>query len=441
LWIRERRRQHSATRATNSYKVDMTPEQPAAPEEASPPGGDRHRPAPTIDLSATEVEAAPAGTADDGKQREDAAGGETRAAPPPPRRGGWWPGLIAGAVAGTIAGICIPFLLQASGVLPAGDGGTSALDARLSRVEAKLGDGASPSASAGVDQKAFDDLAGRVAKLESTVTASRPGLDTQAANRIATVEGDLKALTETVGILARRSDELAANAHDAGQRADTATAAVADLKAVPRAPAAASNEKLEGEIQTLSSRAAAVESELAKRAGAQSSDRSGRFAVAAAALAAAVERGHPFAAELAAVSTFSPDPKLLAPLSPFAATGVPTAAVLAGELSALMPSLVAAAEELSPESSFLERLEAHAAKLVRIHRTQEAPGSDPATVVERIEIKAGKGDIAGALAELATLPPAVRAPAAGWMEKAQKRSAAVEASRQLTADALAGLSK
>lgn len=418
----------------------MATEQPPAPEEASPPGGDRRRRAPTIDLSATEVEAAPADAADDGKQREDAAGSEAGDAPPPRRGGGgWWPGLIAGAIAGTVAGVCIPFLLQASGVLSAGDGSTSALDARLSRVEAKLGDGPSPSASAGVDQKAFDDVAGRVAKLESAVTASRPGLDTQAANRIATVEGDLKALTETVGILARRSDELAANARDARQRADTATAAVADLKAAPRAPVAASNEKLEGEIQTLSSRAAAVESELAKRA--QSNDRSGRFAVAAAALAAAVERGQPFASELAAVSTFAPDPKLLASLSPFAATGVPTAAALAGELSALVPSLVAAAEELSPESSFLERLEAHAAKLVRIHRTQEAPGSDPATVIERIEIKAGKGDIAGTLAELATLPPAVRAPAAGWMEKAQTRSAAVEASRQLAADALAGLSK
>jgi hypothetical protein len=420
----------------------MTPEQPPAPEEASPPGEDRRHPAPTIDLSATEVEGAPGGAADGDKQREDAAGSEAGDVRPPRRGSGrWWPGLLAGAVAGTIAGICIPFLLQASGFISAGDGNTSALDARLSRVEAKLPDAPSPSERAGVDQKAFNDLAGRVAKLESAGTASRPGLDTEASNRIATVEGDLKALTETVGILARRSDELATNARDARQRADTATAAVADLKAAPRTPAAASTEKLEGEMQTLSSRAAAVESELAKRAGAQSNDRSGRFAVAAAALAAAVERGQPFATELAAVSTFSPDPKLLAPLSPFAATGVPTAAALAGELSALIPSLVAAAEELSPESSFLERLEAHAAKLVRIHRTQEAPGSDPATVVERIEIKAGKGDIAGALAELATLPPAVRAPAAGWMEKAQTRSAAVEASRQLTADALAGLSK
>ena len=420
----------------------MTTEQPPAPEEASPPGEDRRRPAPTIDLSATEVEGAPGGAADGDKQREDAAGSGAGDAPPPRRAGGrWWPGLLAGAVAGTIAGICIPFLLQASGVLSAGDGSTSALDARLSSVEAKLGDSPSPSASAAVDQKALDDLAGRVAKLESAGTASRLGLDTGASNRIATVEGDLKALTETVGILARRSDELEANARDARQRADTATAAVADLKAAPRAPAAASNEKLEGEIQTLSSRAAAVESEMAKRAGAQNNDRSGRFAVAAAALAAAVERGQPFASELAAVSAFSPDPKLLAPLSPFAATGVPTAAALAGELSALIPSLVVAAEELSPESSFLERLEAHAAKLVRIHRTQEAPGSDPATVVERIEIKAGKGDIAGALAELATLPPAVRTPAAGWMEKAQTRSAAVQSSRQLAADALAGLSK
>jgi hypothetical protein len=337
------------------------------------------------------------------------------------RRAPWWPALAAGAVAGAVAGASIPLLLQATGV--------------LSTSEAP-----SPPASVGVDKRALDDLSGRLAKLEAAVTASRPALDTESANRVTAVEADLKALTETVGILARRSDELTTNVRETRQRADSAAAAAAELKAVPRPPAA-SSEKLEGQIQALTSRVAAAETELAKRAGAQSSDRSGRFAVAAAALAAAVERGQPFAAELAAVSSFAPDPKLLAPLAPFAATGVPTPAALGKELSALIPSLLAAVGGAPHEGSFLEKLQANAGKLVRIHPTQEAPGSDPATVVERIEIKAGKSDITGALAELATLPPAARAPAAGWMEKAQARSAAVEASRRLTADALAELSK
>jgi len=357
------------------------------------------------------------------------------------RRAPWWPALVAGALAGAVAGASIPQLLQATGVLSTSESSTRDLDARLSRLEAAPREALSPPASAGVDKRALDDLSGRLAKLEAAATASRPAVGVESANRVAAVEGDLKALTETVGILARRSDELTTNLREARQRADSAAAAVAELKAAPRPPAAASTEKLEGQIQTLTSRAAAVETELAKRAGAQSNDRSGRFAVAAAALAAAVERGQPFAAELASVSSFAPDPKLLAPLTPFAATGVPTAAALGKELSALIPSLLAAVGGAPHEGSFLEKLQANAGKLVRIHPTQEAPASDPATVVERIEIKAGKGDISGALAELAALPPAARAPAAGWMEKAQARSAAVESSRRLAADALAGLSK
>jgi hypothetical protein len=356
------------------------------------------------------------------------------------RRAPWWPALVAGALAGAVAGASIPHLLQATGVLSTSESGTRDLDARLLRLEAALREAPSPPASAGMDRSAIDDLSGRLAKLEAAVTASRPALDTESANRVTAVEGDLKALTETVGILARRSDELTTNLRETRQRVDSAAAAVTELKAAPRAPAA-STEKLEGQVQALTSRAAAVETELAKRAGAQSNDRSGRFAVAAAALAAAVERGQPFAAELASVSSFAPDPKLLAPLAPFAAAGVPTTAALGKELSALIPSLVAAVGEAPHAGSFLEKLQANAGKLVRIHPTQEAPGSDPATVVERIEIKAGKSDITGALAELATLPPAARAPAAGWMEKAQAHSAAVEASRRLAADALAGLSK
>jgi hypothetical protein len=441
----------------------MTSDEPPASRESSagssaepspPPGEGVRRPPPPIDLSATEIEAAAAPAAeeadapepqpvtgsDHARQPEDVSGKQATDDPPPRRRGGWWPALAAGAVAGAVAGACIPLLLQATGVFPAGEPGARGLDARLSRVEAALREAPSPSASAGVDKRALDDLSGRLAKLEAAVTASRPALDTESANRVTAVEGDLKALTETVGILARRSDELTTNVREARQRADSTAATVAELKAVPRAQAA-SIDKLEGQIQALTSRMAAAETELAKRAGAQSSDRSGRFAVAAAALAAAVERGQPFAAELAAVSSFAPDPKLLAPFAPFAAAGLPTTAALGKELEALIPSLYAAVAQTSERGSFLEKLQANAGKLVRIHPTQEAPGSDPATVVERIEIKAGKSDITGALAELATLPPAARAPAAGWMEKAQARSAAVEASRRLAADALAGLSK
>jgi len=43
--------------------------------------------------------------------------------------------------------------------------------------------------------------------------------------------------------------------------------------------------------------------------------------------------------------------------------------------------------------------------------------------------------------ELASLPEAARAPAAAWIKKAQARAAALDASRKLAADSLAGLGK
>jgi hypothetical protein len=78
---------------------------------------------------------------------------------------------------------------------------------------------------------------------------------------------------------------------------------------------------------------------------------------------------------------------------------------------------------------------------VRIRPLDEVAGSDPAAIVARVEFKAMHADLAGALAELAALPEGVRAPAQAWIGKAQARAAAIEASRKLAADALAGLGK
>ena len=64
--------------------------------------------------------------------------------------------------------------------------------------------------------------------------AEAPIADPALANRIATLEGDLKALGERVGVLGRRNDEIASIAGEARTRADAAAAAVAELKKVPR---------------------------------------------------------------------------------------------------------------------------------------------------------------------------------------------------------------
>jgi hypothetical protein len=95
----------------------------------------------------------------------------------------------------------------------------------------------------------------------------------------------------------------------------------------------------------------------------------------------------------------------------------------------------------APAGGFLEKLQANAEKLVRIRSLNGPAGDDPGAIVSRIEIDASKADLSAALVELAKLPPAMRAPADAWIERAQRRSAALEAGQQLVAQSLAGLSR
>jgi hypothetical protein len=286
---------------------------------------------------------------------------------------------------------------------------------------------------AGVDGRVLDEVSGRLDTLEAAVVTARPAAgDPSLSNRIAALNGEVKALAETIATLGRRGDEALAAARAAQTRADAAAAAVAAL--AQKIPSAAVERS---EVDALAGRVAAVEK---SEKTAASGDRAVRLVLVATALKAAAERGEPFAGELAAAKSLGADPKLTAALEPFAAAGVPTVAMLARELGALAASL-RPAQSAPPRESFLERLQGNAEKLVRMRPTEEVAGTDAAAVASRLEGKAAQEDLAGAQAELAKLPPAARAPAEAWVAKVQARTAALDASRRLAADALAGLGK
>jgi len=238
-----------------------------------------------------------------------------------------------------------------------------------------------------------------------------------------------------MGALGRRNEEALAAAREARVRADAGAAEISELTQKP--PASVDR----GDFEALANRVATVErSEKAAESAAKSADRALRLALAATALNAAVERGDAFAAELAAVKALGADPKLTAALEPFARSGVPTSAALARQFSELAPTLQQAAEP-TPREGVLGRLQMNAEKLVRIRRVDEAAGTDAAAIVARSEAKAARGDLPGATTELGELPPNARAPADAWIKSVQARTAAIDASRRLAADALAGLSK
>ena len=398
-----------------------------APEGPPPEGADHAAPRP---------EAASATSADPDTAAGAAPSGDLPPEPPaevPPRRRGWLPAGVSMLGAGVAGAGIVLAVLGTMGLLTSRDNGVSALDARLAGIELEVRDLAARTPVAGVDGRVLDEVTGRLDTLEAAVVTSRPAAgDPSLSNRIAAMNGEVKALAETIATLGRRGDEALAAARAAQTRADAAAAAVAALaQKIPSAVVERS------EVDALAGRVAAVEK---SEKSAASGDRAVRLVLVATALKSAAERGEPFAGELAAAKALGADPKLTAALEPFAAAGVPTVAMLARELGALAASL-RPAQSAPPRESFLERLQGNAEKLVRMRPTEEVAGTDAAAVASRLEGKAAQEDLAGAQAELAKLPPAARAPAEAWVAKVQARTAALDASRRLAADALAGLGK
>ncbi len=421
-----------------------------APTAGPPDSQDRRRPAPMIDLEATEVGSRSSSETNTETSVQSESTGQTETPSQPP----WSRSTFAGRPSATatigaavVGGLVVlgGFLLV--GWLPRPENDTHALTGRLSEVEQRLSELTQHPPPSAPDNAAIAALDGRLAKLEVAVTGLRaPVNDPGLANRIAAIEGEAKSLAEIVSILGRRSDELSTIAREVRQRADVNAAAIAEINQKIARLGASPVEH--SEIDALATRMAAIEhsektleAALAKRSAETATDRSVRFAVAAAALRGAVERGEPFAPLLATTKPLIADPKRLAPLEPFAATGVPSVAALARELTALVPALYQAAGTPPREGGILERLTASAEKLVRIRPIAEVPGSDPNAIIARVEIKAMHPDIAGVLAELVKLPPNIRAPADAWIKRAEMRTAAIEASQQIAAEALAALGK
>jgi hypothetical protein len=431
---------------------------------AGEPGARRRRSAPTIDLKATEVASEPVAAAAQAEQpgsepRPETAGAAASEPPrasskqtqpdsggvPPPPKGGWlplefpWPAAVAGAIGA--AGVMLVVLLLWL-MLPRSGDAVATLNPRLSVIETQLRDLAARPAPAGIDPAALDELTARLAKLESALNAPRPpGTDPVLTKRLDELAGGLARSSSSVTALSRQVGEIDAGLRDMRGRADVAAAALTDLQNTVRAGSADRSEtaKLSSRVAALEKSDRTVADQIARSAAAAGSDRAARLAVAAAALRTAIERGDPFAAELAAVKPLTSDTNTLSAIEPFAGSGVPSAAALGRELLVLLPVMQRAAGTAPRDGGFLDRLQANAGRLVRIRPIEEIPGEDPAAILSRVEVKAAHADIAGTLAELAKLPPTARAPASDWIAKAQARQKAIEAGRRLAADAVAAL--
>jgi hypothetical protein len=278
-----------------------------------------------------------------------------------------------------------------------------------------------------VTAAAVDDLAARLASVESKT--AKPAVSTPDPAAAARVEALEKSIASLRGELA-----------SARAQTDKLTAAINDIKSAPRESAApvdlsAINERLAGLERAMRAQTTEIAQESAKPVD----DMLLRRVVAAVLLDVQVRVGEPFGAALAAAKSLAENPDALKPLETFAAKGVPNANQLNRELLTLVPKLTPA-PETSSTGGIVERLQAGAAKLVRIERT-DATGSDRGAVVARVTAAALRNDFAEARRELTTLPPGDRGPAQGWLDKADARDAALAASQQFAADAMAALAR
>jgi len=372
------------------------------PEDPSqPPAGDRpRRDPPTIDLEASEV-----------SEVSEPAKGEQESVQPRRPFGRTSAILVSAATGALAAALVIAF---AWGVGWPGETAAPPVNPQAT---------VNPQANAG----AIDTLASRVADLETrTAKPQAPPTDPVLAARLEAVEKSLASLRAEVAAIRSQAEKLTADLN-AVKSAPREVAASPDIAAI--------NERL-GEIE----RATRAESaRIAQAANKPADDIALRRVVAASMLDASVRQGEPFPAALAAAKALAPDSQVLKPLDGFAATGVPNPASLSRELLTLVPKLSPPPPQNSTTGTgIIDRLQAGAAKLVRIERT-DAVGNDRGAIVARVTAAALRNDLPDARRELNSLAPGDRAAAQAWLDKANERDAALAASRQFAAEAMAAL--
>jgi hypothetical protein len=371
-------------------------------EGPAPDSGRAKRAPPTIDLEASEVSGETRKVGDDAQPERSSEEPSSRE-PPAAAISAWLIAVVSGAVAAALV-IGVGWML-----------GWPAVPA-------------TPAASE-INAAVIGDLGARVAAVESrTSKPATSAPDPASAACIEALEKSIASLRGEVAGARAQSEKLAA--------------ALNDVKATPRDSSAPLDlTDINARIAGLESATRAQSAEAVQQNAKPADDVPLRRVVASALLDVLVRIGEPYSAALAAAKSLAPSPDALKPLDAFAAKGVPSPAALSRDLLTLVPKLSPPAPENSTTGAgIVDRLQAGAAKLVRIERT-DMVGNDRGAVVARATAAALRNELAEARRELNTLAPADRAAAQAWLDKCDARDAALAASRQFAAEAMAALAK
>lgn len=318
-------------------------------------------------------------------------------APPPPppapapRRSGAFLGALVGGLIAAAAGFGLAKYIP--GGWPIAD--TSALQAQIAALQAKVADLSDrlDKASAPVTDPA---LADRVAKLEAAtpapdlsgqVAALKDQVAALAARPAATVdEGALKALQDQVAALAA-----APSAMTDQVRAQLADAVKAAQDQLAQATAAA-----EAQAQALAQLGAFRQ------------------------LSAALDSGGAYAAALKELAAQN----LPAVLTDHAETGLPTLQQLRDAFPDAARAALDAARRADMGASWTDRIATFLQTQTGARSLEPRAGNDPDAILSRAQAAVEKGDIGTALTEIAALPEQASAAMADWIASAQLRQQA-----------------
>lgn len=313
--------------------------------------------------------------------------------------------LIAGGV-GVVGGAAIGFALSYGfavlGWWPQAAGATtndfSALSARVAKIEQETGAAISGLAAfnqrvSGIEDqgtKSADTLSAKVAELGQRLDA----LPTPAS------QTELAALESRVKDLSGRIDAIAAGASsgDASAMSARLTGVETDIADLRSQLAG-----IETQVGAAQSETASVRSQLSALAAQPSAPDTGSLPLALSAFEAALRDGQPFATELKALTASLPQLQVSDALGAAAATGLARPDLVAHQLDAAIPAMLAA-QPLVKGSGWGEMALDRLKGLLAMRPAGETEGDTPAAIVSRLEAAVGRQDFVSAATLMQSLP-------------------------------------
>lgn len=372
------------------------------------------RPAPTIELTASEVsEAAPASDAQSEATEAENPASENAEPSPAPKAPSRVSSIFLSALTGAAAAALVLGAAKSTGW--------------LDMPPPKLPGNA-------VSKSDVDALGTRLAKVETDIAkpAPKPATDPALVTRLDAVEKALASLRGDVAAAREQGEKVAA--------ALSEIKSVSPQGVVTQPAASVDTSALEQRLDKIERATAALTTAAAAPPPPPAEDPRLRKLDALINLDKAVRRGSPYVAELAAARSVVGDADALKALDPFAHAGIPDADALSKELLALLPQVTPKPEAQAAPSGIVERLQQSFTRLVRIQRI-DAQAGGATGVVARATAAAQRNDVSAAKRELLLLPPSELALVRPWIAKVDGRDKALAASEQFTMDTLTAISK